>query len=172
MSLLKALGLPPPPRLRGNEAPAASSDVANAASNAAGAAAASTAGGQAAQAWQQACTQAAERVAALKQAVKARCADSGPALVQEVDKGLARFDAMLAKLEGGLGAALAAVDSAADDKARQAAQKKARTAIAQRVAFVQSEPLIGHADQNPFDAKPGLKALLGGGLKQVATALG
>lgn len=165
MSLLKVLGLPLPPRLL----PAAAQPAVNPAKPAKSVGADLA---QAAQAWQQVCTQAAERIAALQQAVKTRCADGAPALLQQLDKGLAQLEQALKPLDGRLADALRAADEAANDKARAQALKNARALVAQHIAHVKDEPLVAHMDRNPFEVKTGLKALLADGLTQAAKALG
>ena len=168
MGLLQTLNLPPPPS-RGPQ-PAAANNVA------AGATAVPPPNtgklSQAAEAWRKTQRQASERIAALKQSVKAQCAGGPPALVQEVEKGLAKLDQVLNTVDNRLADSLANAGKAADDSAQQAELKNAKSILAEYISYVKSEPLVAHMDQNPFDVKTDLKALLAGGLADAAKAIG
>jgi len=127
---------------------------------------------QAAQAWLATHRQADERIAALKQSVKSHCADAHPALVQEIDKGLAKLDKVLTTVDHRLADSLANAGKAVDDSAQKAELKKAKAIVTEYINYVKSEPLVDHMDQNPFDVKTDLKALLVGGLADAAKAIG
>jgi ABC-type transporter Mla subunit MlaD len=127
---------------------------------------------QAAQAWLKTQRQAGERIAALKQSVKAHCADEHPALLQEIEKGLAKLDKVLNTVDHRLADSLANAGKTADERAQKAELKNAKSILAEYINYVKSEPLVAHMDQNPFDVKTDLKTLLIGGLADAARAIG
>lgn len=179
MSLLQALKLPVPATLAAKEAPSAkAAESAQAAPSAkAGGAAkpapAAKAGqlAQAAAAWRQTHGQADERIKALQAAVKSHCADAPAALLQEIEKGLLKLDAVLDTVDHRLADSLVRAGEAKDDAARQAELANAKTLFAEYIGFVSSDPLVAHIDQNPFGVKTGLAALLGSGLNAAAKAI-
>lgn len=61
---------------------------------------------------------------------------------------------------------------AADDSARKAELKNAKSILAEYIGYMKSEPLVAHMDQNPFNVETDLKALLIGGLTSAAKAIG
>lgn len=168
MGLLQALNLPPRPS-PGPQA-AAAGDVAAGTKPVSAPDTGKLA--QAAEAWRNTQRQAGERIAALKQAVKARCADGPPALVQEIDKGLAKLDKVLSSVDHRLADSLANAGKAAGDSAQKAELKNARSIVTEYTNYLKSEPLFAHIDRNPFDVKTDLKALLAGGLAEAAKAIG
>jgi hypothetical protein len=89
----------------------------------------------------------------------------------EIEKGLARLDAVLGKLDHRLADALAKAGGAKDEAARQAALATAKTLCAEYIGIVSSDPLVAHIDRNPFGVKAGLAALLGSGLNAAAKAI-
>ena len=125
----------------------------------------------AAAAWRDTHRQADERIKALQAAVKAHCADSPAALLQEIEKGLARLDAVLDSVDHRLADALDKAGGAKDDAARQAELATAKALCAEYIGFVKGDPLVAHIDQNPFGVKTGLAALLGAGLGAAAKAI-
>ena len=168
MGLLQALNLPPPAS-RGPQ-PAAAKNVAE--GETAARAPNTDKLSQAANAWRQTHRQANERITALQQTVKAHCADGHPALVQEIEKGLAKLNQVLNTVDHRLAESLAAAGKAADESARKAELKNAKAILTEYINYVKSEPLVAHMDQNPFDVKTDLKALLAGGLADAAKAIG
>ena len=168
MGLLQALNLPPPSSRRPQ--PAAAETVAR--GDAAPGAPNTDKLSQAADAWRQTHRQANERITALKQTVKAHCADGHPLLVQEIEKGLAKLDKVLTTVDHRLADSLASAGKAVDASAQQAELKNAKSILAEYINYVKSEPLVAHMDQNPFDVKTDLKALLAGGLADAAKAIG
>ncbi|MGH8261918.1 MAG: hypothetical protein ACRET4_00445 [Steroidobacteraceae bacterium] len=167
MSLLRALNLRPPTQA----APAASAATAVAGKSASVAA-------QidrllvAAEAWREVHRQADERIAALKSAVKAHYAGRHPALVKEIELGLAKLDGVLDIVDHRLADTLASAGAAKDDAARKAELSHVKTIIAQYITYVKSEPLVAHMDNNPFGVKTDLRTLLAGGLAGAAKAIG
>ena len=115
----------------------------------------------AAQAWRAARAQAAERIAALKAQVQAQCAEEPDALRAQLDGGLARLDAALDTIDPRLADALLAADLAT-----------ARRLLGPIAAAVQADPMIAHADANPFGVKTGLKAMVADALARVSQAVG
>ena len=116
---------------------------------------------QAAEAWRKTHGQAGERIAALKKAVTAQCADADPALAQEVEKGLAKLDGVLKTVDLRLADAMA-----------KAELKSAKAILTEYITYVKSEPLVAHMDQNPFNVKTDLKTLFSSGLAEAAKAIG
>lgn len=164
MSLLKKLDLPALPAAAGQPRPAAPAP------------AAAPKGGsdkllQAADAWLKTIQQAGDRVAALKQAVQAQCADGPPGLSQQVDKGLARLDQALSTFDRRLADALTKAGKA-DAAKRPAELKAAKDLVTQYLNAVKNEPLVAHMDRNPFNVATDLKALLADGLATAAKAVG
>ncbi|MEP6739234.1 MAG: hypothetical protein ABJA61_02570 [Caldimonas sp.] len=127
---------------------------------------------QAAEKWRQTHAQANERIAALKAAVKAHCADAPPALVQEIAKGLLKLDEVLNAVDHRLADSMASAGSADDHGAHKAELKNAKAILTEYIGYVKSESLVAHVDQNPFNVKTDLKALLVGGLTHAAKAIG
>ena len=154
MSLLQILKLP---TLPGN-APAVSSKpdrLAQAAAN-----------------WRQTHRQADERIEALKSAIKAHYAEAHPALLQEIENGVARLDGVLDNVDHRLADVMVNAGKAGDDGARKAELKNAKALLTEYIVYVKSEPLIAHMDQNPFGVKTDLRALLATGLTDAAKAIG
>ena len=127
---------------------------------------------QAAEAWRRTHGQANERIAALKAAVQSHCADAHPALVQEIGKGLVKLDGVLNTVDHRLADSLANAGHAADDNAQKDELKSAKAILTEYIAYVKSEPLVAHVDQNPFGVKTDLKGLLVAGLTSAAKAIG
>ena len=164
MSLLQALKLPPVPTPR---SPAATAKTAPAGKTA-GTAAKNAKLLQAAEAWRQTHGQANERITALKAAVKSHCADAPPALLQEIEKGLAKLDEVLDTVDHRLADSLATAGKAADESILKAELQNAKTILTEYIKYVTGGTLVAHIDQNPFGVKTGLQALLSGGLTQAA----
>ena len=168
MSLLQALKLPTP---ASPAAPTASATSATAAKARPAAAAKAGKLVDAAAAWRDTQRQADERIRALQAAVKAHCADAPAALLQEIEKGLARLDAVLDTLDHRLADSLARAGGLKDEAARAAELATAKALCAEYIGFVTSDPLVVHIDRNPFGVKTGLAALLGAGLNAAAKAI-
>jgi hypothetical protein len=168
MSLLRALGLPPPPAKGASASPPGSA----AQGTPAGAPQKSQRLAQAAETWRKTHALANERIAALKAAVTAHHADGHPALLAEIEKGLAQLDDVLDNVDHRLADSLAHASSTADDGAQAAELKNAKAILTEYLTYVQGERLIAHMDENPFGVKTGLKALLATGLTDAAKAIG
>lgn len=164
MSLLQVLKLPPLPGRGGHSTPDGNKVPASAAKTEKLV--------QAAEAWRRTHRQANERIAALKASVKAHYADGHNDLVEEIEKGLAKLDDILDNVDHRLADSLAAAGNAADDGARKGELKNAKAILTEYIAYVKGESLVAHIDQNPFDVKTDLKALLVGGLTDAAKAIG
>jgi hypothetical protein len=167
MSLLQALKLPPLPQQASQPAPTKSVAEAKTAAPAVKTERLS----QAAEAWRQTHGKANEQIMALKQSVKAHYAGGHPELLQEIEKGLVKLDEILNNVDHRLADSLANAGKAADDDARKAELKTAKSLFMEYVNYVKSEPLIAHIDGNPFGVKTNLKALLAGGLTDAAKAM-
>jgi hypothetical protein len=162
MSLLRALNLPMPAAGEAKAAPAT------------GAAEASRLQTQrlndAAESWRETHRQANQRLSALKAAVKAHYADGHPALLEEIEAGLAKLDGVLDNVDHRLADLLARAGNA-DDGARKAELVQAKAMLTQYIGYVKSESLLAHMDQNPFGVKTDFRALLAGGLTSAAKAI-
>ena len=145
MSLLQALKLPSLP-------PQASQAAASGGAASAGKIAKLS---QAAESWRKSHGKANERIAALKKSIQAHYAEGHPELLQ---------DHRLAD-------SLASAGTAADDAARKAELKNAKSLLTEYITYVKSEPLISHIDANPFGVKTDLRALLAGALTDAAKAM-
>ena len=149
MSLLKALNLRPPAH-----------GMAQAGAKRVEAAAASTEAqkserlARAAVGWRLTHRQADERITALTRAIKSHYIDGHPDLLQEIDRGVSKLDAVLDNIDRRLADALASAAELTDNEARK------------------TEPLITHMDHNPFGVKTDLMVLLVGGLTEAAKAIG
>jgi hypothetical protein len=159
MSLLKALHLPVPASLGGTPAAAVSAQKQK--QLAAGA-----------ESWRRTHARASEQIAALKAAVKSHCADGHPALLAQIDKGLAKLDGVMENVDHRLAESMASAGAADDHGTHQAELKGARALLTEYINYVKSEPLVAHIDDNPFGVKTGLKALLVTGLSDAAKAIG
>ena len=127
---------------------------------------------QASEAWRRTHGQANERIGALKAAVKSHCADAHPELRQEIERGLVKLDEVLNTVDQRLADALANAGKAVDDSAQKAELKSAKAILTEYINYVKGEPLVAHMDENPFDVKTDLKALLVAGLTNAAKAIG
>ncbi|MGZ5205490.1 MAG: hypothetical protein ACXWCU_11390 [Caldimonas sp.] len=127
---------------------------------------------QASEAWRRTHGQANERIAALKAAVTSHCADAHPELRQEIEKGLVKLDEVLDTVDHRLADSLASAAHAADDQARMAELKGAKAILTEYINYVKTEQLVAHVDENPFNVKTDLKALLVAGLTTAAKAIG
>jgi hypothetical protein len=107
----------------------------------------------------------------LKKAIKAHYADGHPDLLKEIDKGLAKLDGVLDKLDHRLADSLARAGAAKDEAARKAELQNAKKILADYIVYVKSEPLIGHMDSNPFGVKTELKPNLAARLAEMAKAV-
>lgn len=171
MSLLQALNLSVPASMASAAAPKKPADAKAAASGKAASTAKSAKLLEAAEAWRQTHGQAAAQIAALKAAVKSHCADSPAPLVQAIDKGLLKLDALLETVDHRLADSLATAGKAGDDDARGTELANAKAILARYINYVKADPLVAHIDQNPFGVKTGLQALLADGLNKAAQAI-
>ena len=111
------------------------------------------------------------RVDALKDEIRARVADEGGELVDQIDGQLEKLDRILGKLDQRLSASLAVAGEAANAAGRSAALKDSKVILAEYIRYVSSEPLIDHLDKNPFGIKTELKASLSKSLTMLAQAI-
>lgn len=111
------------------------------------------------------------RVDALKDEIRARVADEGGELVDQIDSQLEKLDRILGKLDQRLSASLGVAGKAANAAGRSAALKDSKAILAEYIRYVSSEPLIDHLDKNPFGVKTELKASLSKSLTILAQAI-
>ena len=111
------------------------------------------------------------RVDALKDEIRARVADEGGELVDQIDSQLEKLDRILGKLDQRLSASLGVAGKAANAAGRSAALKDSKAILAEYIRYVSSEPLIDHLDKNPFGVKTELKASLSKSLTMLAQAI-
>lgn len=167
MSLLKALNLRPPAH-----------GMAQAGAKRVEAAAASTEAqkserlARAAVGWRLTHRQADERITALTRAIKSHYIDGHPDLLQEIDRGVSKLDAVLDNIDRRLADALASAAELTDNEARKTELQSAKALLTRYITYVKTEPLITHMDHNPFGVKTDLMVLLVGGLTEAAKAIG
>ena len=100
------------------------------------------------------------KVDELKKAILKHYAGGHPDLLTEIDKGLAKLDVMLDKLDHRLADSFTKAGAAANDAACQAELKNTKSILTEYIAYVKAEPLIAHVDSNPFGVKTNLKQTL------------
>ena len=166
MALLQLLGLPSSPRAAGSAAPGR-----HAPAGAAGKAKTERLA-KAAEAWRQTHGQADQRIGMLKAAIQSHYADGHPELVQAVEAGLVKLDEILDNVDHRLADSLARAGNAPDDPSRDVELRNAKAILTEYIDYMKSEPLIAHMDENPWQVKIDLKALLVGGLTTAAKAIG
>jgi len=127
---------------------------------------------QAAASWRRTHGQASERISALKASVKTHYGNEHPALLRQIEIGLAKLDGVLDKVGHHLADSLAHAGEADGDGARKAELDNARSILTEYIKCVKSEPLVAHIDQNPFGVKTDLRVLLAAGLTDAAKAIG
>ena len=127
---------------------------------------------RAAASWQRTHGLADERISALKVSVKTHYGSEHPALLEQIDKGLAKLDEVLDNVDHRLARSLALAGKAVDDSARRAELSNAKSILTEYINYVRSEPLVAHIDQNTFGVKTELRALLATGLTDAAKAIG
>jgi len=160
MGLLKVLNLPP---LRGKGVQPATMVHAKDEKAATGLSRAATA-------LRQAHGQAVERVSALKTSIRSHYASGHPDLLQAIERGLFKLDQVFTEVDHRLADSLEAAGKADTDAARMAELAKAKRILAGYVGYLNSQPMIGRLDKNPF-VKTDVKALLLKGLNEAAKAL-
>ena len=81
-------------------------------------------------------------------------------------------DAILDRLDHRLAESLTKAHGAADEGARKAELKIAKTILSEYLVYVKSEPLIGQIDANPFGVPTHLRQVLSDSLTHMAQAIG
>src|SRR5207249_4832230 len=107
----------------------------------------------------------------VKKAVKAHYAHEHPGLLKEIDKNLAKLDAIIGKLDHRIADSLAKAHAAKDEAARKGELKNAKGILADYIKYVKSEPLIAHVDSNPW-VKIDLRRTLVETITHMAQAIG
>ena len=100
------------------------------------------------------------------------CADSPAPLLQAIDKGLLKLDAVLKTVDHAPGGFAGQRRQRGRRRRQKSELAKAKAIVTEYVNYVKGEPLVAHMDRNPFGAKPGLQALLADGLSKAAKAIG
>ncbi len=85
-----------------------------------------------------------------KRAIRQEYANEHPTLLAEIDQNVQRVDVILEKLDVRLSQTLERAGATEDAAKRKAELASAKTILADYIAFVKSEPLIEHIDNNPF----------------------
>ncbi|MBC7938371.1 MAG: peptidoglycan-binding protein [Chitinophagaceae bacterium] len=93
----------------------------------------------------------------LKRAIRQEYANEHPTLLADIDKNVNRVDLILEKLDVRLAQTLERAGATKDAAKRKAEITTAKTILADYVAFVKSEPLIDHIDNNPFGVSAQVK---------------
>ncbi len=127
---------------------------------------------KAAESWHGIRKQVDDKVAELKKAILAHYAGGHADLLKEIDKGLGKLDVVLDKLDHRLADSFTKAGAAANEAASQAELKNTKAILAEYIAFVKAEPLIAHADSNPFGVKTNLKQTLIGAVTDAAKIVG
>jgi len=107
----------------------------------------------------------------LKGAIHKEFADQGEDLVADIEKNLAKLDAVLDKLDARLAVSLDKARATHDAAARAAELKTSKSLIIDYINYVKSEPLIAHIDSNPFGVKTNLKQTLSASLTEMSHAI-
>ena len=111
------------------------------------------------------------KVNELKKAIQAHYAKGHPDLLKEIDKGLAKLDGLLDKLDHRLAESLQKAAAADNEAACQTELKNTKAIIVEYLAYVKSEPLIAHMDSNPFGVKTDLKQTLVGAVTHAVQSI-
>jgi hypothetical protein len=86
----------------------------------------------------------------LKRAIRQEYANEHPSLLAEIDQNVQRVDVILEKLDLRLAQTLERAGAAKDKGKRKVEIDAAKAILADYIAFVKTEPLIDHIDNNPF----------------------
>jgi hypothetical protein len=112
------------------------------------------------------------RIDQLKAAILETFAAEGADMVKDVEKNVAKLDAVFTRLDDDLATILERTAATTDAKDRADGLKLAKALLAEHIRFVKSEPMITHIDSNPFGIATNLQATLTKTLKHVASAIG
>jgi hypothetical protein len=116
--------------------------------------------GQAPQVWHQTRTVMTKSIEKLRAAIKTEYAAEAPELNAEIDKGVAQMNRIVERLDHRLAEQMDKAHKAKDENSRKAELAKAKALLTEHIKYVQSEPLIGHIDTNPFGVETNLKKTL------------
>jgi hypothetical protein len=108
----------------------------------------------------------------LKEAIRREFAEQGKDIIADIEKNMAKLDAILEKLDARLATSLDKARSAQNAAARASELKNSKSLIVDYIKYVKSEPLIAHIDSNPFGVKTNLKQTLSTSLIEMAKAIG
>jgi hypothetical protein len=108
----------------------------------------------------------------LKDAVRKEFADQGKDLIADIEKNMAKVDAVLDKLDTRLAVSLDKARAEQDAAARATELKNSKSVLIDYIKYVTSDPLIAHIDSNPFGVKTNLKKTLSDSLTQMSHAIG
>jgi hypothetical protein len=107
----------------------------------------------------------------LKRAIRQEYANEHPELLAEIDRNVQRVDVILEKLDGRLAQSLERAGATTDPGKRKAELTSAKTILAEYIAFMKSEPLIEHIDNNPFGVDVQVKKIITDSLRHVIKSL-
>ena len=108
---------------------------------------------------------------AVKKCVRQEYANEHPAVLAEIDRHVQKVDVIMDKLDTRLSDALERASAANDPAKRKTELAGAKTILADYIAFVKSEPLIDHLDNNPFGVKPQVRKTITDSLMHIIKSI-
>ena len=111
-------------------------------------------------------------IEAVKKCVRQEYANEHPTVLAEIDRHVQKVDVIMDKLDTRLSDALDRARSEKDPARRKTELAGAKTILADYIAFVKSEPLIDHLDNNPFGIRPQVRKTITDSLTHVIRSIG
>ena len=108
---------------------------------------------------------------AVKKNLQREYANEHPDVIAAIDDGVRKVDVILDKLDTRLSDALERANLVADPAQRKVELASCRGILADYIAFVKSEPLIDHLDNNPFGIKPQIRRTITDSLTHVIRSI-
>jgi hypothetical protein len=108
----------------------------------------------------------------LKKGVRGHYGSEHPDLLKQIEESMVKLGGILDKLDDRLAHSLEKANAAANEAARKAELKNAKTILTDYIKYVKTEPLIAHMDSNPFGVQTSLKKVLTDSLTHMAQAIG
>ena len=107
----------------------------------------------------------------LKRAINQEYANEHPEVLKEIETNVQRVDVVLEKFDTQLATILDRAYATQDPAERKTEIANAKVALADYVAFVKSEPLIGHIDNNPFGVDTQVKKTISDSLAHMIKSI-
>ena len=108
---------------------------------------------------------------AVKKCVRQEYSNEHPDVLAEIDRHVQKVDVIMDKLDTRLSDALARAGAAKDPAKRKTELAGAKTILADYIAFVKSEPLIDHLDNNPFGIRPQVRKTITDSLTHIIKSI-